>query len=182
MDLNNHKEAFEKVLEHLKKELSTIRTGRATPALVEDLKVDAYDSKMELKSLASISTPDARTITIDPWDKAVIQSIEKAIRDANTGLSPVVDGTTIRLSMPQLTEETRKDLIKLVQKRLEDSRASVRRAREDVKSEVVKAEQNKEINEDERFKLQDRLDEITREYNEKIKTMGEEKEKEIMTV
>lgn len=182
MNLNEHKEAFEKVLEHLKKELSSLRTGRATPALVEDLVVDAYESKMQLKSLASITTSDARTIIIEPWDKTVLKNIEKAISEAKIGLNPVVDGTLIRLSMPQLTEESRKELIKVAQKKLEEARAAVRRAREEVKSEILKSEENKEINEDERFKLQDKLDEMTREYNDKIKGMGEEKEREIMTV
>lgn len=182
MNLEEYKEAFEKVLEHLKGELASLRTGRATPALVEDLNVDAYESKMQLKGVASISVIDARTIAIEPWDKTLIKNIEKAIRDANIGLNPVVDGVVIRLSMPQLTEENRRELIKVVNKKLEEARAAIRRAREDIKSEILKAEENKEITEDERFKLQDSLDEMTREYNDRIKEMGEEKEKEIMNV
>lgn len=180
--VNENKEKFDKVIEYLKGELAAIRTGRATPALVEDLRVEAYNSQMELKGLASISTSDARTLVIDPWDKSVLKNIEKAIRDSNLGLSPVVDGVVIRLSMPQLTEENRRELVKVVNKKLEEARASIRRAREDVKNEIIKAEEDKEITEDERFKMQDTLDEVTRKYNEQIKEIGEEKEKEIMTV
>lgn len=182
MNLNEYKINFEKALDFLRKELGGLRTGRATPALVENILIDAYDSKMELKSLASINTLDSRTLIIEPWDKSVLKNIEKGIQAAGIGLNPIVDGPKIRLAMPLLTEESRKELIKVMGKKMEEARMSMRNIRDEIKGEIEKAEENKEISEDERFRLQDQLDEMTRNYNEKIKTLGEEKEKEIMTI
>ena len=182
MNLNEYKIKFEKALDFFRKELGGLRTGRATPALVEDLVIDAYDSKMDLKSLASINSLDARTLVIEPWDKTVLKNIEKGIQSAGIGLNPIADGNKIRLAMPSLTEESRKELIKVIGKKMEESRMSVRNIRDELKTEIEQAEENKEISEDDRFRLQDQLDEMTRSYNEKLKVIGEEKEKEIMTI
>lgn len=182
MNLNEYKINFEKALDFFRKELGGLRTGRATPALVEDILCDAYDSKMEVKSLASIQNLDSRTIIIEPWDKSILKNIEKGIQAAGIGLNPVVDGNKIRLAMPSLTEESRKELIKLMGKKAEESRMAMRNIRDEIKGDIEKAEEGGEITEDERFRLQDQLDEMTRSYNEKIKTLGEEKEKEIMTI
>ena len=110
--LHQQKPAFESAIDHLQKELGGLRTGRATPALVEDISVSAYDAMMEIKGLASIQTQDAKTLVIDPWDKNLLRNIEKGIRDAGVGLSPVVDGTVIRIVMPAMTEENRKAMVK----------------------------------------------------------------------
>lgn len=182
MNLNEYKINFEKALDFFRKELSGLRTGRATPSLVENILCDAYDSKMELKGLASIQNLDSRTIIIEPWDKSVLKNIEKGIQTAGIGLNPIVDGNKIRLAMPALTEENRKDIVKIMGKKMEEARMSIRNVRDDIKNEIEKAEEGGEIAEDERFRLQDQLDEMTRNYNEKIKAMGEEKEKEIMTI
>ncbi len=180
--LISNKSQFDTVLDHLHKELSTLRTGRATPALVEDIRVNAYDSIMELKGLASVSVHDAKTIVIDPWDKGLIQAIEKGIRDAGTGLSPSTDGGIIRIVLPSMTEETRVKLVKLMKEKLEDARISLRGVRENVREEILEKEKNKDMSEDEKFKLLDELEKLTKEFNEEISSMGEKKEDEIMTV
>ncbi len=180
--LNQYKPTFEAAIEHLKKDLSTLRTGRATPALVEDIPCSAYDSTMEVKGLASITTSDAKTLVIDPWDKALIQNIEKGIRDAGVGLSPVVDGTVIRIVIPLMTEENRKKMVKIVKEKLEETRIRLRGVREGVRDEVHKMEKEKEVTEDEKFKIFDELDFLTKEYSDRVGGIGEAKEKEIMTI
>ncbi len=180
--LTSKKPAFETVLDHLQKELATLRTGRATPQLVEDIRVNAYDSVMELKGLASISVQDAKTIVIDAWDKGLTQAIEKAIRDSGTGLSPAADGGVIRIMLPAMTEENRVKLVKFMKEKLEDSRIALRGVRELVRDEILEKEKNKDMSEDEKFKLLDELEKLTKEYNEEISEMGGKKEEEIMTV
>ncbi|MBI4437409.1 ribosome recycling factor [Candidatus Uhrbacteria bacterium] len=176
------KPAFESSLEHLQKELGQLRTGRATPALVENIPVSAYDSMMEIKGLASISTPDAKTIVIDPWDKSLMKNIEKGIRDAGVGLSPVVDSDVIRIMMPQMTEENRKTMVKKMREYLEDTRVSLRQVREETRGEVVQMEKEKAVSEDEKFKLFDEIDKMTKEYTDRVQDVGDKKENEIMTV
>lgn len=182
MNLNDHKPEFQKVIDHLKAELSSLRTGRANPAILDTVMVEAYGSKMPIKGVGSVGVPDSRTLTIEPWDKSLLKEIERAITAANLGLSPVVDGTVVRLNVPQLTEENRKDLMKLVGKRIEAGRQALRAVREKVRTEILAAEEAKKIREDERFKMQEDLEKMVATFNEQIKKMGEEKEKEIMTV
>lgn len=182
INIQESRQEFQKVIEHFKKELSQFRTGRATPALVDDIKVEAYGSQMEMKAVGSIQVSDPKTLTIEPWDKNLLKDIEKAIVAANIGINPVNDGKVLRLVMPQLTEETRKDLIKVMGKKLEEARVGVRRARDEVKEKILAEEKEKKITEDERYRAQDALDKLSAEFNEIIKKMGEEKEKEIMTV
>lgn len=176
------KDAFDKSIDHLKQEITVLRTGRATPALVEDIVVEAYGTKQPLKSVASISVADAKTLNVDPWDKTLVQAVETAIRNSDVGINPVNDGTLIRLPLPDLTAERRADLIKVLHKKLEEARISVRKIREDVRSEIDKKEKAKEISEDEKFGMQDDLEKLVKEYNEHIKKIGEEKEKEINTI
>jgi len=180
--ISEHNEEFEKAIEHFKSEISALRTGRATPALVEDICVEVYGSKMEIKGVASISTPDAKTIIIDPWDKSNLKEIEKAISEADIGMSPVIDQTIIRLSMPQMTEENRKDMVKILKQKMEQARTSIRLAREKVREKILKAEEVGEIREDDRFRLQEELDKRVAELNKEIGKIVEDKEKEIMTV
>lgn len=180
--LSANKPQFDTVLDHLHKELGTLRTGRATPQLVEDVRVNAYDSIMELKGLASIAIQDAKTIIIEPWDKGLIQAIEKAIRDSGTGLSPATDGGVIRIMLPSMTEENRLKLVKLMKEKIEDSRIALRGVREGVRDEILEKEKNKDMSEDEKFKLLDELEKLTKEFNEQISAMAEKKEDEIMTV
>lgn len=177
-----HKEQFAAAIEHLKGEISTLRTGRATPALVEDITVTAYGTKQPLKAVASISVLDAKTIAIEPWDKSVVQAIESAINNSQLGINPVNDGTMIRLPLPELTSERRQELIKVLHQKLEQARITVRKVREDVRKALDKAEDGGEISEDEKFKLQDDLESLVKEYNEEIKTIGAEKETDIQKV
>ncbi|MDQ7814655.1 MAG: ribosome recycling factor [Patescibacteria group bacterium] len=176
------KPEFNKVIERLDNELKNIRTGRANAALVEDVRVEAYGSTMELKGVAAISVPDARTIQIEPWDKGLVKEVEKALLGANLGVTPNVAGTVIRLNMPQMTEETRRDTVKAVQQKGEQSRIAVRNVREDVRQSITKDEEAKVINEDEKFRQFESLDKLVKEYNDKIEKMIDDKEQEVMTI
>jgi len=180
--INEHQEDFDKAIEHFKSEISSLRTGRATPALVEDIPVEAYDSKMDVKGIASINVPDPKTIIIEPWDKSLLKNLEKAINEADVGISPVVDGTIIRLNMPPMTEENRKEMVKILKQKAEQARVSIRGIREKIRDKIIKAEEAKEISEDERFRLQEDLDKKVNEVNKEIEKIAEEKEKEIMTI
>ncbi|PIR74497.1 MAG: ribosome recycling factor, partial [Candidatus Magasanikbacteria bacterium CG10_big_fil_rev_8_21_14_0_10_47_10] len=120
------RESFQKAIDHLRQDIANLRTGRATPALVEDIPVEAYGTKQSLKAVASISVADAKTLTVDPWDKALMQAVEIAIRNSDVGISPVNDGTLIRLPLPDLTAERRADLIKVLHKKMEESRIAIR--------------------------------------------------------
>ncbi|MEK7619760.1 MAG: ribosome recycling factor [Patescibacteria group bacterium] len=180
--LSQKKPVFESVIDHLQKELAGLRTGRATPALVEDISVSAYDAMMEIKGLASIQVQDAKTLIIDPWDKSLLRNVEKGIRDAGVGLSPVVDGTVIRIVMPSMTEDNRKAMVKKMKEYLEDTRIALRQVREEARDDATKMEKDKQISEDEKFKLLDEIDKMTKEFNDQIDGIGEKKEEEIMTV
>ena len=183
MDIvERNKEEFEKAIEHLKSEIVTLRTGRATPALVEDVTVVAYETKQPLKAVASISVTDAKTLTIDPWDKTLIPVVEAALSGSQLGFNPVNDGKVIRLPLPELTQERRQELIKILHQKLEHARITIRQIREDVRKEIEQAEKNKDIGEDERYKMQDELDKVVKEYNDIVKEMGENKEKEVNKV
>lgn len=176
------KEEFELTIEYLHREFGGLRTGRATPALVENITVIAYDAPMEVKGIASISTPDAKTIVIDPWDKGLLQNIEKGIRNSGVGLNPVIDGTILRITMPAMTEENRKQMVKLMREKVEEARIKIRRVREEVRELTVKAEKEKEISEDEKFKVLDELDKLTKMYTDRVTALGDAKEDEIMTI
>lgn len=180
--VHNHKEQFNKAIDHLKSEISSLRTGRATPALVEDITVEAYGSKQPLKTLASISVSDAKTLTVEPWDKSLMQTVETAINNSHLGINPVNDGKLIRLPLPELTQERRQELIKVLHQKLEQARITIRKIREEIRDQIDKAFKDKEIGEDEKFKFQDELEKMVKEYNEKIKQVGDEKEKEISTI
>lgn len=181
-NMNNFKQKSDKILERLKSEISGIRTGRATPALVEDLEVDYYGTKTPLHALASISAPEPRQLVIQPWDKNAIQPIEKAIQGSSLGLNPVTDRESIRLSVPSLTEERRKEFVRALGRHIEDARIQVRREREGTLREVDALEKAKEISENEKFRQKNEIQKIVDEINKKIGEMGAAKEKEIMNV
>ncbi len=180
--LTQKKPEYTAAIDRLHKELSALRTGRANPALVEDIPVEVYDSKMEIKGLASVQVPDSKTLVIEPWDKGTLQAIEKAIRDSGIGLSPVVDGQVIRIMIPQMTEENRVQIVKIVKDKVEDARIRVRGVREGLRDEVNGLEKAKEISEDEKFKLLDEIDKLTKEFDNEAGEIGKAKEEEIMTV
>jgi len=176
------RESLEKNRGHFKSEIGTFSVGRATPFLVEDIMIDYYGTPTPLKQIASISIPDARNILIKPWEKNQLKEIEKAINLAQLGFNPVNDGITIRITVPQPTEERRKDLVKKLHEILEDAKISVRNAREDAMKEVKKKEKDGEISEDERFRVQEEIQKIVNEENKKLEEESEKKEKEIMTI
>ena len=178
----NLKEKLEKTLEYFKNEISSLRTGRATPALVEDLEVDYYGSKTPLKALAALSCPEPRQLLIKPWDKNALQPIEKAIQATSQGMNPVVDKDSIRLAIPSLNEERRKDLVKTLGKFLEEARICIRKDREDSLRETDRREKSKEISEDEKFRQKNDVQKQVDEANKKLEEIHRAKEKEIMTV
>ena len=168
---------FQSIIDFLTNDLSTVRTGRASTAMVEDIAVEAYGSIMQIKSLANIAIPEARQILIDPWDKSVIKDIEKGIAAANLGFNPINDGKVIRINLPEMTEDTRKDLLKVVGQKCENARIEIRKAREDFKS-LIKDEKDEDV----KNESLEELDEITKEFNEKIEDIRKRKEEEIMTI
>lgn len=182
MNINDFKDDFNKVMEFYKTDISGLRTGRASTAMVENVMIEAYGTRQPLKAVASISIMDPKTLMVDPWDKSVLANVEKGIRDANLGINPVNDGRGIRLSLPELTVERRQELIKILRERTESARISIRKVREDIKDMILSEEEDKNIAEDEKFRLMEELDKAVKDYNEKIKEIGEKKEEEISTV
>lgn len=179
--LNQKKADFEKVLYFYKSDIATIRTGRANPSMVEDIEVDYYNQKFRIKELASINTPEPRMVVIQPWDKGSMEAISGAIRKSDLGLNPVADSNVIRLNIPSLTEERRKEFIKLLKQKSEESRIKIRRVREEIWDRVQRMEKDREIREDEKFKAKEDLQKLTDEYNEKIKDLEKKKEGELMS-
>lgn len=173
---------FTAAITHLKQELETIRTGRAHPALVENTLIDYYGSKTPLQQLATITIPDARTIFIQPWDKNSIKDIEKAIQASTLGLQPVNEGNAILLPIPSLTEERRKELVKVVHQKAEEARVSIRNAREDIWRTIREQEKAGNISEDDMFRQQKELQKSVEDYQNTIKKLTEQKEKEILTI
>ena len=182
MELSQYQEDFNKIVDYLKEELAGLRTGRANAAMVDNIMVDAYGSKMALKGVASINIPDARSIIVDPWDKTLVKEVENAIRNSGKNLNPANEGEFLRIAIPPLTEDSRKDLVKLVNEKAEQARIKTRQLRDKIKDEILRAEEAKEITEDQRFKSQQDLDKKCGDFNDKIKVIVGEKEKEIMTI
>jgi ribosome recycling factor len=178
--IEKKKPELEKILNLFKEEIQKIRTGRATPALVEDLPVDYYGSKVKLKQIAAILCPEPRQILIQPWDKNSIEAIERALNQADLGTSPIVDKGNIRVNLPPLTEEFRKNLVAQVGKKKEETRERIRKWRDYVLKEIQRYFQEKEISEDDKFRAKDKLQELVDEYNKKVEEIAQYKNKEIM--
>jgi ribosome recycling factor len=173
---------MQKAIESTQRSFNTIRTGRANPSLLDRIMVEYYGSPTPLKSLASINTPDASTITIQPFDPSSIDLIEKAISLSDVGLTPNNDGKIVRLNIPPLTSERRKELVKLAAKYAEEGKVSIRNIRRDAIDAVRKQEKNKEISEDESRDLQDEVQKLTDKYTSNVDDILAVKEKDIMTV
>jgi ribosome recycling factor len=173
---------MKKSVESLRHHLATIRTGRASPALVEHLPVDAYGSSMPLNQLAGISVPEGRLIVIQPYDASTMKAIEKAIQNSELGINPSNDGRVIRLVIPQLTEERRRDLTKLVRSRVEESKVALRNIRRESLDDLRQFEHEKLISEDEQRRAQERLQELTDRYTRDLDQIGAAKEAEVMEV
>ncbi|HLD99139.1 MAG TPA: ribosome recycling factor [Bdellovibrionota bacterium] len=180
--LDSMTQNMDKSIQSLKGELAKVRTGRASTALVDTVHVDYYGSSVPLNQVANVTTPDARTIQIAPWEAGMVGAIEKAILASNIGLTPQNDGKVIRIPLPALTEERRKDMVKLVRKMGEETKIAVRNHRRDGNEDVKKQEKAKTISEDESKKLMDQIQKKTDEKTAEIDKVIAGKEKEIMTV
>jgi ribosome recycling factor len=176
------KPELDKSLEHLKEELNQLRIGRASASLVENLMVDYYGSKSPLKQVASITTPEARLIVISPWNKDDLVNVEKALRESQLNLNPNNDGQVIRINIPPLTEERRKELVKVLNQKTEEAKISVRKHREDIWEEIQNLAKEGKMGEDDKFSGKDKLQEVVDEYNKKIEEVRVKKEQEILTV
>jgi ribosome recycling factor len=174
--------AMIKAREAIVRDFGTLRTGRANTALVEDILVEAYGATQPVKSLGNISTPDASTIMITPWDKSVMGAIEKALQTADLGMNPSNDGQNIRLSIPALTQDRRKEIVKEAHKFAEAGRVSIRNARHHANDQIKKLEKDKEISEDDRDRALKRVQDLTDKHVKEIDDALAEKEKEIMSV
>lgn len=175
-------ERMAKVAEHLRLELIKIRTGKATTNLLDGIKVDYYGTPTPLNQVGNLSTPDYHTITIQPWDKSVIPLVEKAILNGNLGLNPTNDGNLIRVPIPPLNEERRKEIVKLVKKFSEEARVSVRNVRRDEMEKLKKSEKEEHFSEDERKHAETDVQKLTDKYIKEIDALLAVKEKEIMEV
>ncbi len=175
-------ERMGKAVEALRRELATIRTGRANPGLVEHLRVDYYGTPTPLKQLATVAVPEARLLTIQPWDKGSMGAIEKAILKSDLGLNPTNDGSIIRLAIPQLTDERRRELVRVVHKKVEEGRVAVRNIRRDAHTMLRDLLREKEISEDQEHNAQEELQKLTDRFIEAVGAVGDEKERELLEV
>ena len=171
-----------KALKTLDQEFNTLRTGRASLAILDGIMVNAYDTPTPIKQVATMSTPDARLIVIQPWDKSLIGAIEKAILAANIGLTPINDGRVIRMNIPQLTEERRKELVKVAKHMAEEARVAVRNVRRHINDSIKEHEKKHEFSEDDRERMLKKVQEITDKYIKKVDETLKIKEDEIMEV
>jgi ribosome recycling factor len=175
-------ERMEMAVNSAARDLQSLRTGRASTALVENLPVDAYGSKMTLIQLANLATPEPQLISITPFDKGTVDSIIRAIQQSDIGITPNSDGRIIRLPIPQLTEQRRKELVKQVGGKAEDGRIAIRNIRRNANDALKKAARDGEISEDEERDAQVEVDKLTQKYVEKVETLAKEKERELLEV
>ncbi|MBI1860789.1 MAG: ribosome recycling factor [Deltaproteobacteria bacterium] len=173
---------MEKAIEHLKTELSRLRVGRATTSMVEGVKVDVYGSAMTLKEVAALGIPDAKTITVTPWDRGVIGEIEKGIHAANLGLTPINDGKMVRINLPPLTEDRRKDFVKHIKKCGEETKVAVRNIRRDAMEALKSLKEKGEVSEDALKRSQDEMQKLTDHFVQEADRIVDSKSKEIMTL
>lgn len=169
-------------MEFFKKDISALRTGRANPAMLDGILVEAYGAKTLLAGVGSVTVSDAKSLIVSPWDKSVIKDVEKAIVEADLGVGVVNEGDKIRITIPQITEENRKELVKKLNEKMEDARIALRKVRDEIKEEIEKAETDKKISEDDKFRFIKEMDEEIRKKNDEIKEIRDKKEGDIMTI
>ncbi|MBF0310780.1 MAG: ribosome recycling factor [Magnetococcales bacterium] len=175
-------ERMKKVLQAMQEELGGLRTGRANTGLLDHLTIEAYGSRMPLNQVASLNVPEARMITVQPWDRSLVNIIDKAIRESDLGLNPIKDGMVLRIPLPELTEDRRRDLVKVVHKFAEQARVAIRNVRRDGVEILRKAEKNKEISKDDLHVWEKTVQELTDRHIERIGEIALKKEEEIMHV
>ena len=176
------KKRMEEALEAIRREFATVRTGKATPALLDSVRVEAYGSQMPLNQVATIGTPEPSLIMVQPFDKTLLGDIEKAIMTSDLGLNPMNDGTVIRVPIPPLNEERRREFVKILHKMAEEGRISIRHARRTVREEIHDLVKEHEIGEDEGRRREDQLEKLTHEYTDKIEALLKGKEEEVMAI
>lgn len=175
-------ENFEKILDDFNEEIASVRTGRANPSLIEDVQVEAYGTNQPLQSLASVASEDAKTLLVEPYDENVTQAIETALHEADIGVNPVTDGNKIRLPLPDLTSERRKELINLLKEKAEQARIEIRNKRGEMKKKIEQAEENGELTEDQKYNKLDQLDEVVKDFNQQVEDKLEEKKEKIQQI
>ena len=176
------KRKLEKSLEVVRDDLATIRAGRAKPALIENVKVEAYGSVMELRELATITAPSSDLLVVAPWDKSLVGVINKGIQAANLGLNPIVESDQLKVPVPTLTEERRKELVKLVAQKMESGRVIIRQVRNEIKVDIEELKGEPGVSEDDIKQWLKEMQEMVDEYTKKVEKLGQEKEEELMTI
>jgi len=184
MEVDDVKPRMEKTLDFLRQEMATLRTDRAAPSVLENITCEVYggSQKLKLVELGTITSPDPKTITVQPWDASIIGEIRQSIMKTDIGLTPIIDDEIIRIAVPPLSQERRQEFLKLLSKLLDNVRTSIRMIRRDKMIEIKKAFDDKEISEDEKFRAEQDLQKLTDEFTEKIEEMGKKKEGELVTV
>lgn len=180
--LKSARERMDKALEAMRREFSTVRTGKASPALLDSIRVEAYGSQMPLNQVGTVSAPEPRMLVIQPWDRAMIGPIEKAIQTSDLGINPSNDGKVVRVPIPPLTEERRRDFVKMLHKMAEEGRVAVRQARKEANDEIKQRQKEGELSEDDLRREQDEVQKLTDQYVHKIDDLLKHKEAEIMEV
>ncbi|MFB5083027.1 ribosome recycling factor [Symbiobacterium thermophilum] len=180
--IKDAEERMKKAVEVFRQEVAGMRANRATPALLDKVRVEAYGSEVPVNNVATIEVPDPRTLVIKPWDRSLIKAIERAINASDLGLNPTNDGQVIRLSIPPMTEERRRELVKVVAKRTEEQRVAIRNIRRDANEQIKKLEKDKAVSEDESKRAQDEVQKLTDKYIKEVDQLMAAKEKEIMEV
>jgi len=182
MTVKDTRVRMENALEAMRREFATVRTGKASPALLEHVRVEAYETHMPLEQLSTISAPEPRLLVVQPWDKSLMGAIEKAIQSADLGLNPSNDGTVIHVPIPQLNEERRQELVKVLHKMAEEGRVSVRTARRAANDEIKANMKDGEVSEDEGHRQMEEVQKMTDDYSKKIDTLLKAKEEEVLEV
>ncbi len=182
IDFQAEEKDFQNIVAHFVEAIKQIRIGRASASLVENIMVESYGSQMPLSHVAAISTPDAKSIMIKPWDKSTLPSIESAIQKSNLGFSIISESEQVRISIPPLTEDRRKEFVKLVGKKMEEAKISMRKKRDDIWKTIQEEERAKLISENQRFSQKEKMEKIVSDFNKKIEDAVAKKEKEIMEV
>lgn len=181
-DVEEGRKRMDDALDALRREFATVRTGKATPALLDSVRVEAYGGQMPLNQVATVSTPEPSMIVVQPFDKTLMSDVEKAIMTSDLGLNPMNDGNVIRVPIPPLNEERRKEFVKVLHKMAEEARISIRHARRTVREEIHVLVKEHEIGEDEGHRREEQLEKVTHEYSDKIEDLLKAKEEEVMAI
>ena len=182
LEFNDYQEKMEKSIDILRRDFQGLRTGRASASLLEPVGVEAYGSKVPINQIGNISIPESRLITVQVWDETLIQSVEKAIRNSDLGLNPMIEGNVIRVPIPELSQERRIEIVKIASKYAEDTRITIRNIRRDAMDMIKDEEKQKNISKDDSFQFSEKMQKITDSFIEKVDTLFQEKEKDILKV